>query len=103
MRRRGFLSTDILTGLLIAGSLATGLAVTVTKWRRAADMLAHDRAATEAAQRTLLELQQHRPAPRFEDIKLTLRPLNDNWTQVTAVCAGRTVSIVGLLPKEVSP
>lgn len=101
--RRAFLLTDMLTGLVICGALLAAIGVTTTRWKRASDRLAHDRAAVEAARQTLMHLQQRMPRPQVPEARIDIRPLSGNWVEVHAHVQEREAILVGLLPEGVYP
>jgi hypothetical protein len=95
-RYRGVFLLDVLTALIVMIALGTALMVAINRTTGAADKLANDREAIEAAQRTILALQRHQPAPTFDErTRVKVDPLTAGWVRVTAEVDTRTATITG--------
>ena len=98
-RLRGIFLLDLLTAVIVLTAFATVLLVALNRTAGAADKLANDRAAIEAAQRTLLALQMRQPAPDLgTGVKVRIEPAKAGWVKVTTTVEGRTVTLTGWTP-----
>jgi len=104
MRRRGFMMTDAIGGLLLLATLATLLAIAIGVQSRSSARLLEQRRANAAAQEALANLQAGGEAKVADDAasvevqrsgKFVGR---SEWVEVKVARAGRHASIVGLAP-----
>jgi hypothetical protein len=105
MKHRAFMSIDALIGMFIVAGVTIGLLTAAHSQRQAEFLLANNRSALHLAEHALLSLQHHQPAPTLAGAKLTLQPANTGqappgyaWIKVTAVVAGQTQSLFGVVP-----
>jgi type II secretory pathway pseudopilin PulG len=96
---------DAVMGLCILGILMTLMAVGLSSHQRAALRLANTRAACNAAESALTDLQRGKPpAARQAADRIQIDRLEGGtavpdftWVRVTATVAGRRVSLSGLV------
>lgn len=99
-RSNGFLLADTIIGLVLISAIAMVLAVSSYKYHAATIRLRADREATDAATQGLIALQTNRALPTLDDITFKTEPRSDDWVALTATCRGRSVTLLGLVPKE---
>jgi hypothetical protein len=90
---------DMMMGFFILGVLMTLMAVGLRSHHEAAIRLANARAACNAAEEALTDLQQGRPASQQVQVDRlpggTVVP-DFTWVRVTATIEGRSASLTGL-------
>lgn len=105
-RRNGYVLLDAVNGLVLVGILLVALVVMVVRQNRLAERLAESRSATTAVEDALSSLQQGRAPRPVSTIVLHAQPLPTDpvgdriWVDVSAEQSGRTVNLVGLVPKR---
>ncbi len=108
-RRRGLISIEFISALLlILATLVLFLDVTA-KRIRVANTLANDRAATRMAERTLLSMRRGGVTQGGAADGVTIRKLSDPapvdhaWIEIEARIGPRSATLVGLVPVKEAP
>jgi type II secretory pathway pseudopilin PulG len=102
--RQGFFILDAVLALALLGVFMTLMAVGLSMHRRAETRLADTRAACNAAETALADLQQGKPVlTNATGNRVQVEPVTGStavpdftWVRVTAVVDGRSVSLTGL-------
>ncbi len=110
MRRRnrprkvhGFLTADVMMGLMIIAVLAVVLVATMAQHRKGAERLSDTRGAVWAAERALATLQT---GAAVNDKTITVEPVlgdvaapaGQKWVRVRATFNDRSATLLGLVP-----
>jgi len=103
---RGYFLFDVLTGLAILLVMTSLLAVALKRHYAASEKLADSRSAVRLAERTLLAMQHHQPAP-LELAKIEITPRNDQpapqgfaWAHVQVSLANSKAELIGIVPSD---
>jgi hypothetical protein len=98
----GFVTADVVMGLMIIVVLAMSLALMVSKQHRGAERLADTRGAVWAAERALATLQSGKSV---DDKSIAVEPFAGEgvpaghaWVRVRATFNGRSATLAGLVP-----
>jgi hypothetical protein len=105
--RRGWVMLDVTVALLLISTMAGVLAYTANRQQTHLQFLADTRSASRIAEAALITLQSGQTSlPPGITVHPLSRPAEIPgmvWVQVGAIEAGRTASLVGLVPQASLP
>jgi Tfp pilus assembly protein PilX len=104
-RHRGFLTLEIVIGMVLLTALALALTITLTTQKRLNARLADHRRALHAAESALLAMQSRQPFTPPEGTTLsTTSPDHPSpsahWVRITATVNRDSADLVGLVPNS---